>query len=102
MATSVWTGVNRRTQAMYASMSAEQRAAENQHTARLRAQNAALLNGPKLDGNVIVAPSWCWRPEAVREWKARGGCFHDGYQFTATVTVAGKEYTETVSLPAWT
>jgi hypothetical protein len=93
---------NGRTRAMYAGMTAEQRVAENAHAARLRAQSAALLAGPKLDGAVIVVPSWCWRPEAVREWKARGGSFHDGCLFTETVTVAGKVYTETISLPAWT
>ncbi len=101
--TNVWMpGANRRTQAMYAGMSAEQREAENRHAAKLRAQSAALLAGPKADGNMIVVPSWSWQPEAVREWKARGGTFHDGCLFTESVTVCGKEYTETISLPAWT
>jgi hypothetical protein len=99
---SVWMPGTRRVDAMHRGMTAEQREAENSHAAKLRAQDAALIEGPKLDGNVIVVPSWCWRPEAVCEWKARGGCFHDGCQFTATVMVAGKSYTETVSLPAWT
>jgi len=93
---------NRRTQAGFAGMTAEQRDAANKRAAQLRAQSAALLAGPKVDGNMIVVPSWDWQPEAVREWKARGGGFHDGCLFTETVTVCGKEYTETVNLPAWT
>ncbi len=99
----VWSpGANRRVQAMYAGMSDQQREAENRHAAKLRAEDAALLAGPKLDGAMIVVPSWCYRYEAVHEWKARGGAFHDGCQFTETVTVQGKQYAETVSLPAWT
>lgn len=101
--THVWMpNVNQRTQAGLSGMTAEQREAANKRAAQLRAQNAALLAGPKLDGNMIVVPSWRWQSEAVREWKARGGGFHDGCTFTETVTVNGKEYTEMVSLPAWT
>lgn len=101
--THVWVPmVNRRTQAGFDGMTPEQRDAANKRAAELRAENAALLAGPKLDGNMIVVPSLSWQPEAVREWKARGGTFHDECLFTETVTVAGKQYTETVKLPAWT
>lgn len=99
----VWMpGANRRTQAMCSAMMNEERAAANKRAAELRAENAVVLAGPKVDGSMIVVPSFNWQPEAVREWHARGGTFHDGCLFTETVTVHGQVYTETVSIGAWT
>ena len=40
---------------------------------RLLRDERVIVSGPVQKGKTIFIPSPCWRPEAVAEWKRRGG-----------------------------
>ena len=81
----------------------EQIQAENEHAAKLRAQDAILLAGPVEVGNVITIPSWRWNPELVRAIKAFPGWhFEKELPYTVRVTLHHHDYTTTITMPTWT
>jgi hypothetical protein len=89
------TQLNARTRAAQARLTPEERTEANAHAAKLRAQDAVLLEGPVEDGAVIRIPSWRWNPELVREIKARPGWhFEKELPYTRRITLHGRDYVD--------
>ena len=86
-----------------ARLTPEQIIAANEHSAKLRAQDAVLLRGPIEDGGMILIPSWRWNPELVAAIKSRPGYHYEKSQpYTIRVTLHHHEYTPTVHMNTWT